>query len=141
MNRSSTPKGSGPVTRKPVHVPNRGVAEAPSAFIRDGNIPSSSGSTGGRAMANLPMFAPVTGPRLTPEEAPTAPGDWVPHRPDRPAKSLKGRAQHPFRLVTAYTPAGDQPAAIAELVAQAGAGDRDQVLLGVTGSGKTFTMA
>src|SRR5690606_5771721 len=36
---------------------------------------------------------------------------------------------------------GDQPAAIAELVAQAGQGERDQVLLGVTGSGKTFTMA
>ncbi|MGI4880035.1 MAG: excinuclease ABC subunit UvrB, partial [Janthinobacterium lividum] len=37
--------------------------------------------------------------------------------------------------------AGDQPAAIAELVTQANAGDRDQVLLGVTGSGKTFTAA
>jgi excinuclease ABC subunit B len=92
-------------------------------------------------MANMPMFAPVTGSRLTPEEAPTGPGDWQPHRPDRPARSLTGRQKHAFRLETSYTPAGDQPAAIAELVAQAGAGDRDQVLLGVTGSGKTFTMA
>ncbi|MFN5616207.1 MAG: excinuclease ABC subunit UvrB, partial [Brevundimonas sp.] len=61
----------------------------------------------------------------------------VPHRPSRP----DARIRTPFRLVSAYSPAGDQPAAIAELVAQAEAGDRDQVLLGVTGSGKTFTMA
>ncbi|MDI4665096.1 excinuclease ABC subunit UvrB [Xanthobacter autotrophicus] len=40
-----------------------------------------------------------------------------------------------------FEPAGDQPQAIAELCAQAQAGERDQVLLGVTGSGKTFTMA
>ncbi len=138
MNRSSTPKGSAPVIKKPVHIPGKGVAEAPSAFLRDGDalkgpLP--------KAMANMPMFAPVTGPRLTPEEAPTSPGDWVPHRPDRPAKSLKGRQKRRFRLQTTYTPAGDQPAAIAELVAQAEQGDRDQVLLGVTGSGKTFTMA
>ena len=39
------------------------------------------------------------------------------------------------------TPKGDQPQAIAELVAQVNAHERDQVLLGVTGSGKTFTMA
>ena len=38
-------------------------------------------------------------------------------------------------------PKGDQPTAIAELVAQVNAHERDQVLLGVTGSGKTFTMA
>ncbi|ADL00265.1 excinuclease ABC subunit UvrB [Brevundimonas subvibrioides] len=135
MNRSSTPKGSAPVIQKPVHIPNKGLAEAPSAFIRDGSAPLP------KAMSNLPMFAPVTGPRLTPEEAPTAPGDWTPHRPDRPAKSLTGRQKHRFRLETSYTPAGDQPAAIAELVSQASQGDRDQVLLGVTGSGKTFTMA
>ena len=46
-----------------------------------------------------------------------------------------------FKLVTEYQPAGDQPAAIAELMAGIGDGERDQVLLGVTGSGKTFTMA
>ncbi|MDE8453342.1 DEAD/DEAH box helicase family protein, partial [Klebsiella pneumoniae] len=43
--------------------------------------------------------------------------------------------------VSEYQAAGDQPTAIAELVAQTEAGERDQVLLGVTGSGKTFTMA
>ena len=63
---------------------------------------------------------------------------FVPHRPERPPKVEGGK---PFRLVSDYSPAGDQPGAIAELVAAADAGDRDQVLLGVTGSGKTFTMA
>lgn len=46
-----------------------------------------------------------------------------------------------FRLVSAFEPAGDQPAAIAELEKGLKAAERDQVLLGVTGSGKTFTMA
>ncbi|SDG88041.1 excinuclease ABC subunit UvrB [Roseospirillum parvum] len=47
----------------------------------------------------------------------------------------------PFRLASDYQPAGDQPAAIAELTAGVAENTRDQVLLGVTGSGKTFTMA
>ena len=46
-----------------------------------------------------------------------------------------------FHLATTYTPQGDQPRAIGELVAGLTAGEKDQVLLGVTGSGKTFTMA
>ncbi len=46
-----------------------------------------------------------------------------------------------FRLASDYQPAGDQPAAIAALTAGLDRGERDQVLLGVTGSGKTFTMA
>lgn len=46
-----------------------------------------------------------------------------------------------FDLVTEFTPAGDQPAAIKQLVAGVDNGETDQVLLGVTGSGKTFTMA
>ena len=40
-----------------------------------------------------------------------------------------------------YQPAGDQPTAIADLVEGINTGERSQVLLGVTGSGKTFTMA
>ncbi len=44
-------------------------------------------------------------------------------------------------MVSAYEPAGDQPTAIARADARRGSGERDQVLLGVTGSGKTFTMA
>jgi excinuclease ABC subunit B len=46
-----------------------------------------------------------------------------------------------FQLVSEYSPAGDQPRAISELISGLSAGDKDQVLLGVTGSGKTFTMA
>jgi excinuclease ABC subunit B len=46
-----------------------------------------------------------------------------------------------FQLVSEYKPQGDQPRAIAELVTGLNAGEKDQVLLGVTGSGKTFTMA
>lgn len=46
-----------------------------------------------------------------------------------------------FRLETNYQPMGDQPTAIAQLVKGLEAGDHEQTLLGVTGSGKTFTMA
>ena len=46
-----------------------------------------------------------------------------------------------FQLVTTYKPKGDQPRAIAELMEGLAAGEKHQVLLGVTGSGKTFTMA
>src|SRR6186713_201831 len=63
---------------------------------------------------------------------------FVPHRPARPDKAEGGKA---FRIVSDYQPAGDQPQAIEELVEQMQAGDKTQVLLGVTGSGKTFTMA
>lgn len=46
-----------------------------------------------------------------------------------------------FQLVSKYAPSGDQPQAIDQLVAGVEAGKKAQVLLGVTGSGKTFTMA
>src|SRR6202789_810961 len=46
-----------------------------------------------------------------------------------------------FKLASDYEPRGDQPQAISQLVDGIKGGDRDQVLLGVTGSGKTFTMA
>jgi excinuclease ABC subunit B len=54
---------------------------------------------------------------------------------------LKMEGGKKFVLHTDFTPAGDQPTAIAELTAGLNAGDETQVLLGVTGSGKTFTMA
>ena len=47
----------------------------------------------------------------------------------------------PFKLQSAYQPTGDQPQAIAQLIDNIEQGERAQVLLGVTGSGKTFTMA
>ncbi len=65
-------------------------------------------------------------------------GIWQPHRPQRPAKSEGGIT---FTMQTDYEPAGDQPHAISELVKGLEAEEQDQVLLGVTGSGKTFTMA
>ncbi len=71
-------------------------------------------------------------------EEPDTSGDFVPHRPARPAKVEGGKA---FVLASEYQPAGDQPTAIAELTEGLGNGDATQVLLGVTGSGKTFTMA
>jgi excinuclease ABC subunit B len=64
--------------------------------------------------------------------------NFVPHRPERPPKAEGGKR---FKLVSDYDPAGDQPAAIDELVSTALQGEKNQVLLGVTGSGKTFTMA
>jgi excinuclease ABC subunit B len=63
---------------------------------------------------------------------------FTPHRPPRPDKTEGGV---PLHIQSELSPKGDQPQAIAELVAQANAHERDQVLLGVTGSGKTFTMA
>ncbi|PDT54805.1 MULTISPECIES: excinuclease ABC subunit UvrB [Sinorhizobium] len=63
---------------------------------------------------------------------------WTPHRPARPDKSEGGIS---LKMVTDYQPSGDQPTAIADLVDGLSSGERNQVLLGVTGSGKTFTMA
>ena len=51
------------------------------------------------------------------------------------------REEHKFKLVSKYKPAGDQPKAIENLVEGLEDGLKNQVLLGVTGSGKTFTMA
>src|SRR5262249_8393573 len=63
---------------------------------------------------------------------------WTPHRPPRPDKSEGGQ-----RLVikSDFEPQGDQPQAIRDIVEGVKRQDRTQVLLGVTGSGKTFTMA
>ena len=63
---------------------------------------------------------------------------WAPHRPPRPEKSEGGRA---LVIKSEFDPKGDQPTAIKELVEGVRRNDRTQVLLGVTGSGKTFTMA
>ncbi len=56
-------------------------------------------------------------------------------------RPLPATAGAPFRIVSDYRPAGDQPQAIQELIGSLSQGERDMVLLGVTGSGKTFTMA
>src|SRR5258706_3621558 len=69
-------------------------------------------------------------------EAPTAPLLLPFVR--RPPRAADGT---PFKIVSDFKPAGDQPQAIADLIARLERHERDQVLLGVTGSGKTFTMA
>jgi excinuclease ABC subunit B len=62
------------------------------------------------------------------------------HRPD-PERLVPTSADARFELVSDFQPRGDQPAAIGELAAGLERGDKHQVLLGVTGSGKTFTIA
>src|SRR4051812_33475483 len=73
-----------------------------------------------------------------PEFAQVDGGVWTPHRPPRPEKSEGGK---PLVIKSPFEPKGDQPQAIKELVEGVKRHDRTQVLLGVTGSGKTFTMA
>ncbi len=63
--------------------------------------------------------------------------EWDPRKVVIPRPGL----EHPFELVSNFTPAGGQPAAIDALVAGVEAGEAAQVLLGITGSGKTFTIA
>src|SRR5215831_3258470 len=50
-------------------------------------------------------------------------------------------ADRPFKIVSNYEPRGDQPKAIAELIEAIKRGDKHQTLLGITGSGKTYTAA
>lgn len=64
---------------------------------------------------------------------------WEPHRPERP--DTAAALSKPLRVVSAYEPAGDQITAIPELTGNIKDGEWDQVLLGATGTGKTFTMA
>ena len=59
----------------------------------------------------------------------------------QPRKQAPKPMQNPLRVASSYEPAGDQPTAIRELVRGVEGQEQDQVLLGVTGSGKTFTMA
>ena len=93
--------------------PARGVADASAAFALDGAALDAAGA-------------------LSSDQ-------WTPHRPDRDWVKLEGGKR--FRVASEYEPAGDQRTAIPELVGGITAGERDQVLLGATGTGKTFTMA
>lgn len=93
--------------------PSKGMSEAPSVFTLDGPARD--------AIGVLPS------------------DNWTPHRPDRDWVKLEGGQR--FEVHAEYEPAGDQRTAIPELVEGIEAGDRDQVLLGATGTGKTFTMA
>jgi excinuclease ABC subunit B len=139
----------------------RKIPERSAAPTRTGRGTSMGGAASARERASVGLM-PVAGLDVTLEEADalatsgvTATVDalsrlieegrpefreglWVPHRPERPEKSEGGIA---IKMVSDYEPAGDQPTAIADLVEGINRNDRNQVLLGVTGSGKTFTMA
>lgn len=60
---------------------------------------------------------------------------------EKTGKRSKAMAENKFKLVSKFKPTGDQPEAIEKLVQGVNSGLKEQVLLGVTGSGKTFTMA
>ena len=85
----------------------------------------------------VPVMSVGAGLRAGPTD-PCRPDRSVPRRPF--CANLPGMAQ-PFELVSDFRPTGDQPQAIDALSRGVAAGVRDQVLLGVTGSGKTFTIA
>ncbi|MEA2906038.1 MAG: excinuclease subunit [Alphaproteobacteria bacterium] len=146
--RKSTPKGfeerpqSGYVTKNPVEPPaiNSKLAEAlgyrmPGDDEEDAASPAGGG---GRDLSGVTATAQALDRLLREGRPEFAERPWVPHRPPRPEKSEGGR-----RLVikSEFEPKGDQPLAIDELVEGVRRHDRNQVLLGVTGSGKTFTMA
>ncbi|MEM9682198.1 MAG: DEAD/DEAH box helicase family protein, partial [Pseudomonadota bacterium] len=77
-------------------------------------------------------------PGLSDAGARTLIAPWSPSkRYERP----RSEGGVPFEIVSEFEPAGDQPEAITELTEGLTQGERDQVLLGVTGSGKTFTIA
>jgi excinuclease ABC subunit B len=107
----------------------QGFAEAPAAFETE-HPRGLSGATA--TIESLKTLLELGDPNL--RERPP----WTPHRPERPQKSEGGRS---FKVVSEFEPKGDQPEAIRQLVEGIGQHERDQVLLGVTGSGKTFTMA
>ena len=86
------------------------------------------------AQDNLQALLERGRPFYVPDNQP----EWVPHRPPRPEK-WEGGVE--LKIVSDYEPQGDQPTAIGELVEGVGEQENTQVLLGVTGSGKTFTMA
>jgi excinuclease ABC subunit B len=115
-----------------------------SAYLFEGASEISASLAVGQAMPKGPLVpnaaaAQAAVERLLAEGRPEVEGRaWVPHRPERPAKSEGGKA---FVMASPFEPKGDQPEAIRALVEGVQAGERTQVLLGVTGSGKTYTMA
>ncbi|MCK5167912.1 MAG: DEAD/DEAH box helicase family protein, partial [Rhodospirillaceae bacterium] len=76
----------------------------------------------------------------------TKPAPTNSNNTDAPDSAIAGadgdsNKERAFELVSPFKPAGDQPQAIAELIAGLERNEKNQVLLGVTGSGKTFTIA
>jgi excinuclease ABC subunit B len=138
--KGAPPKGASTSSSPQTSAPPPGGADAGAVArpgVEDAGV-AWVGAPSNMTVVNLAALNPAV---LNPDDggvALAAMPMWAPHRPSRPAKSEGGRR---FKLVSSYEPAGDQPKAIAELAAGVEAGEADQVLLGVTGSGKTFTMA
>jgi len=150
--------GLGPQLSRELGIGDDDYGETPSPDVLRASVsprPAGRGETGGDPKYRLPradlpqpgsglasMGVAATADALDkllregrPEFAATP---WTPHRPPRPEKSEGGKR---FVIQSDFEPKGDQPQAIAELVEGVQRHDRTQVLLGVTGSGKTFTMA
>jgi excinuclease ABC subunit B len=117
--------------RDPASPRKAGRGDLAEARDAEDNTTASGGLAGIASQAALERLLREGRPKFT--ERP-----WTPHRPPRPDKTEGG-----VRLVVTsdFEPQGDQPQAIAGLVDGIGQSERTQVLLGVTGSGKTFTMA
>ena len=117
--------------RDPTSPRKAGRGDLPEARDAKDNTTASSGLAGIASQAALERLLREGRPEFTARP-------WTPHRPPRPDKTEGG-----VRLVVTsdFEPQGDQPQAIAELVDGIKQSERTQVLLGVTGSGKTFTMA
>jgi excinuclease ABC subunit B len=111
--------------------PSRSVADMTASLNALLAKPQERSERAQQVLAQQPMLA--RHPLVSGESLP-----FAPHRPPRPQKSEGGI---PFNILSDLEPRGDQPAAIEELVKGIGAHERNQVLLGVTGSGKTYTMA
>jgi excinuclease ABC subunit B len=130
--------------RQPAAVPDRGgrgpngFAEAPQARFEPAPAPAGEKAEHPRGLSGASATAEVLQQLLQSGDPRLQDRPWTPHRPARPDKSEGGIT---FKISSEYEPKGDQPAAIAELVDGVRRQERDQVLLGVTGSGKTFTMA
>ncbi|HWK96562.1 MAG TPA: excinuclease ABC subunit UvrB [Pseudolabrys sp.] len=123
------------------HAP-RPAAEGGSRGLDKYRLPKADLPTGPGGLSSMGVVATADSlERLLREGRPefaTAGAAWTPHRPPRPEKSEGGVR---FQIKSDFEPKGDQPQAIKELVEGVKRHDRTQVLLGVTGSGKTFTMA
>jgi excinuclease ABC subunit B len=147
------PRAPKPAGRKPSEFQHAepaatGFAEAPQAAFQGEAYTSESTAHLIPALRNLKPSGAMPRPSYTLGKLPPI-GDhplltgqdmpvFIPHRPLRPEKSEGGRR---FVIKSDFDPRGDQPTAIRELVEGVRGLEREQVLLGVTGSGKTFTMA
>ncbi len=141
-------KGKASEFQRPAEAAAAGFAETPQAAFQGEAYTSESTAHLIPALRNLkpagamPLPSHLQGkpppigdhPLLTGGDMPM----FTPHRPPRPEKSEGGKS---FVIKSDFEPQGDQPGAIRELVDGVQQAEREQVLLGVTGSGKTFTMA